>query len=295
MSPAFASVSLDSGFSDGLEGDKLTHPTISGALMRLLVVPVALHILLLAPAARAGGDDSREDFEASVFLGYGIDSFAAGDLQDYLNPDDAGDVQERFIAGVNFAYRLVDRKCGQRQLWLYGKTVHGVRSTDVDCKANSGLSFCSQELDKSTGDEFLFVVRNASSLEAHFGLRWEFLTIREDGKHTANLYAKVQAGFLTVSDAGDDVIDVHHAGMGLLAIEGKLKGSYLELGYGKTDLFFANPDDRWKVDGFITWRLKERWGVHPFARLTLDSDFGDGSDSVQTYVGLDFDLDELFR
>ena len=35
-------------------------------------------------------------------------------------------------------------------------------------------------------------------------------------------------------------------------------------------------------------------GVRPFAQMTVDSDCGSHADSIQTYVGLNFDLDRIF-
>lgn len=52
------------------------------------------------------------------------------------------------------------------------------------------------------------------------------------------------------------------------------------------------------MDGYLTW--KPGWksldaaGLRPFVQMTVDSDYGPGADSIQTYVGLSFDLDRIF-
>jgi len=66
--------------------------------------------------------------------------------------------------------------------------------------------------------------------------------------------------------------------------------------YGKTDLFQTHPGRRFKVDGYLTWdinRSMKRWGLSPFLEMTVDSDFGPGSDSVRTYYGFNFDLGKI--
>ena len=61
--------------------------------------------------------DNRETFEASAYAGIGVDSFAADDLKKYLNPNDSSNIQERFIAGFDFAYRVSgDPKITNKQL-----------------------------------------------------------------------------------------------------------------------------------------------------------------------------------
>src|SRR5439155_24624019 len=102
--------------------------------------------------------DCRESFEASFYLGMSIDGFAAGEVRRYLNPGAADVLQERGLAGINFAYRLLGaqnntpasvdaghptpeeektmaRTSKAGQLWVYGETTHGTRSMDLNCGA----------------------------------------------------------------------------------------------------------------------------------------------------------------
>jgi len=241
--------------------------------------------------------DERGGFEASAYVGYAIDTFAAGELRRYINPNDSGGVSERWVGGFDFAYRLFGNPTEQ-QLWVYGETVHGVRSTDVDCKANQNLAVCKDLFDPvNAPDATLFILRNATSLEAFAGLRWEFKTVNKTSdKYAANLYLKAQLGFLTVADGDEDIVDVHHVGFGAISTNGRYRGSYLEAGFGKTDLFKEHRNRRFKVDGYLSIELpgvlKDRF--RPFAQMTVDSDFGKGADSIQSYFGLDFDLVCLF-
>jgi hypothetical protein len=50
------------------------------------------------------------------------------------------------------------------------------------------------------------------------------------------------------------------------------------------------------MDGMLTWLLRDSekgLNVGFFAEMTVDADFGDGADSVQTYLGFTFDVDAL--
>jgi hypothetical protein len=255
--------------------------------------------VLILPLCWAQEVDERDILDASVYLGYGIDSFAASDLARYLNPDDSGDIKERWVAGFDFAYRLYGKNAEQK-LWLYGETVHGVRSVDLDCEGKKDeLPLC-RDLDvENAPEQTLYILRNATSLEAMVGLRLELFRINDkDPNYTTSFYIKSQAGFLTVADDDDDVVDMYHGAIGLIVIEGRFEGSYLELGYGRNEVFVEQPNDRWIVDALLTWESGFEWmekaGIYPFAQLYLDSDFGNGADSIQTYLGFAFDMDRLF-
>ncbi len=256
------------------------------ALLATLTVPMGG----LARAAETRGDD-REDLEASGYVGLAIDTFAASDLNRYLNQDASGGLRERGIAGVDFAYRLVGERNARRQLWIYGETVHGARSTDIDCAANPNFPTCRPfQSQVSTSGEFLYILRNATSLEAFGGLRWEVFPVKRAGNAPANFYLKAQAGFLSVSGAGDDLVDMHHVAAGLYVVGGGYRDSYLEVGYGRNDLFHKNPNRRTKIDGMLVfpWQLAHKDALHAFLQMTVDTDLGGGADSVQSYVGIDF-------
>ncbi len=265
-----------------------------------------------ATVVPAGGDDEkgctvadcRPDLPATLFIGSVIDNFAASELQEYLNPDASGEVDtfERLIGGIDFGYRLHGDPANpdENQLWVYGKTVHGVRSTDVNCQAQPRLSICQAQLmqpDVSDfTDQFRFVLRNASSLEAAVGVRWEFLALRAgDGGETAGsrtaarLYLAAQAGFLAVTDDDDDALDDHVLALGAMATNGKFKGSYLQVGYGPSDLFDVGSD-RWKIDAMLSRPLTKEGEISFFARFAANVDAGSGADSIQSYFGFGLDL-----
>jgi hypothetical protein len=54
--------------------------------------------------------DEREEFETSAFFGVSIDSFAAPDLNRYINLEQSSKVKERAIGGVSFAKRMLGHR-----------------------------------------------------------------------------------------------------------------------------------------------------------------------------------------
>ena len=251
--------------------------------------------------------DDRPDFEINGYIATAIDSFAAQDLKKYLNPEDSGEIRFRGIGGFDFAYRVAGTTDTKNQLWVYGETVHGVRSADVECSGDNAKippckdAFIGAQLAgnlTSPGTQTLYMLRNATSLEAFMGVRYEFLTVRPGSNTRANLYFKGQAGFLTVAKNGQDVVDLHHYGVGLIATTGDFTGSYVEVGRGRSDIFHDNKRSRTKIDGYATWKMTndDRWGgIQPFIQITVDADLGYGADSVQNYFGLQFDVKRLFK
>lgn len=100
-----------------------------------VVLLLGCFFLTLKVPALAQSDD-RKGFEASFYTGASIDSFAAEDLNRYLNPEDSWTKKLGYIAGVDFACRLVgDAKNTKPQFWVYGQTVHGQRSAEFDWRA----------------------------------------------------------------------------------------------------------------------------------------------------------------
>lgn len=232
--------------------------------------------------------DERDNFSVSPYVGLGIDSFAAGSVNQYLNQDESGDVKERFTAGIEFEYRLLKSAAKNSQWWIYGRTTHGVRSTDVDCRANPDNPLCtpfSTEL-MDPAERGLYILRNASSLEGIGGLRWEFATLNALEEGSARAYVNAQAGFVAVSDGPDDVAGVHHMALGAIITQGKYKGSFLEVGYGVNDLILENSDQRFKLNGRVVKKLGNKSRTGLFAHISVDVDGSDGSDSIQTYLGV---------
>jgi hypothetical protein len=244
--------------------------------------------------------DCRADFEANAYAGVAIDSFAAPELNNYLNPEASGLIRERAIVGFDFEYRVLGDAANPRktQFWLYGRTEHGVRSADVDCSlaANSGLAVCGNLSVLRPATKFIYMLENATSLEAFTGMRWEFPAIRSMSATSARPYIDVQFGFLSVAGSGSGEILMNHAGLGLMITNGRFLHSYLEAGFGRTGLYVGDPNRRLIVDGYLEWESKifDVIKARPFVQMTVDSGLGLGADSVTTYLGLRFDLDQIF-
>ena len=215
-----------------------------------------------------GANDGRCNFEAGFFGGIAIDTFAAPETLRYLNPGAANGLQERGVGGFSFAYRV------REKLWVYGETVHGVNSADV----NNNLTVAAQTAN------LLYILRNATTLEGFTGFRYEFLPLQPP----ASLYLKAQSGFLKVSGAPGNALGAGVVASGAIVTNGIFTGSYLEAGWGWSDVFQVNPRRRLKVTGYLQKDLGR--GVSMFVEMLVDTDLGPGSDSLQTYVGLNFDL-----
>ena len=247
--------------------------------------------------------DCRDNIEVSAYVGIAVDTFAAAEERMYLNPETADTIEERAIGGFDFAYRLYDSHSTRRktetpghQLWIYGETVHGVRSADVDCGATPNFITCRETFttpdDIPDPNQVFAIIRNASSLEAFTGLRYEFATLNKESQYPARVYAKAQAGFLKVVGRPDDVVNLHHIGLGAILTKGSFSGSYIEAGVARNDLFQSKRNGRLLVDALVSREIGA--GVSFFAQMILDSDLGPGADSVQSYFGFDFDLNEMF-
>jgi hypothetical protein len=250
--------------------------------------------------------DGRDNFEANAYTGVVIDNFAAQESNALVYPGNSQGVKSSYVVGIDFAYRLYGDKTNDHafkgsQFWIYGETIHGQRSTDVDCTQPTKPDACallSGSVPANLQNQFYSVLRNATSLEAYVGLRWEFLTLQAKSMDSvAKLYAKSELGFMAVSGAGA-VIDNHQKiALGAMATNGKFAHSYLEAGWGKDDVFRTHRGRRFKVDGFLSWDLNHwmtQGGVTPFIEMVADTDFGPGSDSVRTYFGFNFDLGKLW-
>ena len=259
--------------------------------------------------------DQRNDVSITAHYGLAIDNFAADATKTYLNFNDAGNNTTRQTFGFDMAYRLLgsgdrdiqpaekDKFFNGRfnpQLWVYGRTMHGMRSAEVDCNAHPKLAVCSnQVLAAPNPNNNLYVLRNASSLEAHLGLRYEFLTLQAGGDSPANLYINAQLGFLSVKNNSGDVVDMHKVGIGAMLIKGPFMNSFLEVGYGRTDLFSRHRARRFKVAAKAVWHadsvtgIKLLKGLSLFAKINADTDLGDGADNIQSYLGVAYSLDKV--
>jgi hypothetical protein len=263
------------------------------------------------PGTNDACGDQRSSFLADAYLGEAVDNFAGDTTLQYLNPQAANSNLLRAIAGIDFQYRLMGDRSSKKQLWVFGQTVYGVRSADVDCKNPNTvqLSVCSNNLGSTSSttvlqgapNQFIAILRGASSLEAFVGARYETALLQPTTDSPARIYVNVQLGFLSVAGSGTDAVDMHHVGVGAIAVNGMFQQSFLEVGIGKDDLFKTNRNKRLMVDGYLTVDphyipgFKNSVGagsrIRPFIELTGNFDGGHGADSVQTYFGLNFNFD----
>lgn len=54
-----------------------------------------------------------------------------------------------------------------------------------------------------------------------------------------------------------------------------------------------NPNKRLKIEGLLSIEINDN--VSFFAEMIVDSDFGDGADSIQSYYGISFDVFDLIK
>ena len=87
------------------------------------------------------GRDGRDPFYASGYVGYAVDNFAPTSVGGYANPD-VGGKRDRVIGGFDFEFRVAGTPESKRQVWIFGETLHGVRSADVDCAAADKPPVC---------------------------------------------------------------------------------------------------------------------------------------------------------
>ncbi|MQA30848.1 MAG: hypothetical protein GEU82_13620 [Luteitalea sp.] len=264
------------------------------ALASFLVV-----VSLTAPAlAQQGPAEARHGIDATMYVGISIDTFSARELRRYLNPEESGDRRQRFVAGFNFDYRVAGRDDDRGgQLWLYGETVHGVRSADVNCGADPGIPVCAPFAVGADARKVLFILRNASSLEAFAGARWELMDVNfgegaAPGSNAVKAYVKGQVGFLAVEQSGGDALNINHVALGLRAVRGRYRDSYFEAGFGTSDLYDVHSDSRLKIDGMLNIDVGLA-GAFPFVQMVVDADGRSGADTIQTYIGVSLDLDNV--
>ena len=239
-------------------------------------------------------DEDTEVFNASGFVGLSIDTFAAQDLSRYLNPNDSGDARLHSTAGVNFEYRAL--RTGQLNLWIEGETLHNAKSTDVDCAKTPQLDTCKGLGFDPTrpGEQFLAILRNAGSVEANVSLRLEFLELNRSSLSPAALYGQVKLGFLSVAGSDGDAALFNTYSIGLIATGGRFGGSYLDAGFGRSEIYREFPNKRFKVDGLLSIELAGVSTMRPYIQMTIDADLRGGPDSIQTFIGIDFDLRSIF-
>ncbi|MBI4887765.1 MAG: hypothetical protein HY824_11780 [Acidobacteria bacterium] len=276
--------------------------------------------------------DSRDPLIVSGFVGFAFDNFAPGSVGGYEEVDGGvPSLHTRPVTGLDFEFRVIGSQDSTRQLWIYGEALYGVRSADIVCTRDESPDLppvCGNNLAVDVTKRALYIMERATSMEAFLGARLELLTLQAGTSSPTKLYLDAQHGTMMLSgDVKYKNLSVeahrayraHHVGAGLQVVDGAFQGSYLELGLGLTDLFNVpsrgpGAADRTLAYGTTGWgRLKvdaglifpmavpftqKVWNSGPRVFVEIFSDLDPrrrAPDSLQTFVGLDFDVHDLFK
>jgi hypothetical protein len=282
-------------------------PLQAGETLRLAVNGSELPAATQPVAARPPGTEptgtcspikglaaTGESFEASGYFGWAYDQFAPDNLGGYP-PGTATAKHNRMLFGVDFAYRIFGTDESRVRLWMAGETLHGVRSADINCDAETNKpAVCTPQPGLTYTRA---VLENQSSLEAYVAPRLELATLQNGSSSPALFYVTGRFGFIAMAGA-PRVFKNHHAGLGLIADDGPFEGSYFEAGIGMNELLGSPKFNRLKIDGFLTFPLTKvpliRDNANFFIQMFIDNDFKKGADSVQTFVGFDVDVRKFF-
>jgi hypothetical protein len=249
--------------------------------------------------------DARGVFEASAYVGTAFDNFAPNIVGDYKNPGAGSQIKSRWVAGVEAQYRIWGSASTNYQVWISSKTLHGVRTADINCNETPSVAVCSKTA--TTSDKFLYILEHASTMEAHVDPRFEFLTLQPLSEVPTKVFVVARFGFLNLEGA-PRVFNSDSIGLGFLAPSGVFKGSSAQVAWGRSEQFQSNADwNRLKINGLLAFDLMpslrdqlqfwKRLGgsTRMFVEISIDRNpNGPGPDSVQTYVGIDFDLRRAF-
>jgi hypothetical protein len=247
--------------------------------------------------------DDRDAFEASGYAGIAYDNFAAPQTGNYrlVNPEDAGTSQTRAIIGTDVQGRLFGKPGQNVQLWWFGETLYGVRSQDVDCASESAAKLCGDLKDPKDPSKVLanahYILAHATSMEFYLGPRLELWTFQRDTDLPAKLYVTGRFGYLALAESAARNVAMYHIGGGLLSPAGTFSGSYVEMGWGKTENL-SPKWNRFKLDAYLSFQapgILKKAMSRMFFQLYVDQSMG-GSypDSIQTFMGAEYDISKWF-
>lgn len=262
----------------------------------------------------ASGDE-RGVFSATAYLGGVFDNFAPSAVGNYIGT--AATEQDRKIFGIDIDVRLLGRADSPRQLWIFGETMHGVRSSDLNCTTQPTPPVCSELKDALTQQPLgsgLYILKHSTTFEGFTGARFEFATLQAGTEFPMRAYASFLGGVMMFTDANNHALAAHSLGVGVLSPQGLFEGSRLEMSWGRTDLFLPQRElllgaqtghwNRLKFDGYLTFNVARSvvdnprvWEKVPHFFIQLYSDFdprGSDADSIQTFVGLEWDVVDFF-
>ena len=256
-----------------------------------------------APATAEPLDD-EPSFDATGYFGWAYDQFAPDKLGNYK--EDAATISHnRSLFGVDFDYRVFGRSNDRVKVWLAGQTLHGVRSADIDCTGSNRdkLAICK---DAPNLERAKAILEGATSVEAYIAPRIELFTLQRrrapagDASIAARFYVTYRAGFIALVGAPDFYRN-DHVGMGLMLDDSVFEGTTLEVGIGNNELLWPGKRlNRLKVSAILSVSLDAipllRDKGRFFVEMFLDTDprdRGQRPDSMQTFIGFDFDFRKL--
>ena len=245
--------------------------------------------------------DERDDFESLIYAGEIADAFAPNTAGNY-KPGTSYDSKTRFIAGADVQYRFVGEPGDQWQFWVRGRTLHGVRSADVDCSGTPKPPVCGTP----SPDSYTFTVTRASSLEAWVEPRVEFWTLNKDREVPGTLYVFERIGFIDLPDS-PKVFESDGVGIGARVPKGAFRDSEVGAAWGRTLLFESAPKwNRFKINAVLVFNMLPSLGeqakfwngfgktARGFVGISVDRNpGGPGPEAVQSYFGLAFDIRQL--
>lgn len=239
----------------------------------------------------------EQSFFASAYLGNLVDTFAPDSIGDYQNPE-AGGQKTRHTFGISFDARLAGSDDDQVQFWVFAETLHGVRSADLNCDVPDDAKPALCKKDGPRADKAKYILEHATSLEAYISPRLEFLTLQTQSNSPIRVYVTGRLGFIALSGSETVYKNLELGGGFLLDGQGPFAGSYLDLGWGRNELFQQAGWKRFKVDGTLVFSLEKiptQEATSFFIRMRLDNDVrGNAADAIQTMYGLSWDIGSIF-
>ncbi|MEM9387024.1 MAG: hypothetical protein AAGA68_18320 [Pseudomonadota bacterium] len=240
----------------------------------------------------------RCDFDVDINFGWGFDTFTPSDLSNVVEPEDATDVNQSALLDLRFNYKLVGATNDVAALWLTGRTRRTVRGTEVLCSDFANFPGCpeaGEPIDIPDLNAAIAVLRDAESIEGEVGLRAEFLRSKAGPKGAkATPYLMARYGAASVSGL-DDLAEYYFFSLGVILEETHLHGSFIDFGIGSNDLFPADRRDRNQLrvhlegNPFLSFTDSDFLSnLRMFIETEVDFDGGSGSDSVRTFVGVEF-------
>lgn len=215
--------------------------------------------------AREPNLETRPVFEALGFLGRAYDQFAPAIAGNYLEGEDLNtSSRSRYTAGMDMDYRVLGREEDRFQFWVAARTLYGLRAGDVDCREAESSPVCAG----SNQEQFLSVLEHSSSLEAHFSLRLEFLTLQPSSTTPIRVFAAWQSGFVHLANA-PKVSQMDHLGLGVIAPVVAALAVLAGVALLKTSSSALQP-----CDGCLRARY---WSVPPDGWTKPPSDFPESS------------------